>query len=145
MQAASSRAAEPAPASGGVRPLSDWRIGAAGAVHAYLGGGVLWDALGAAGMLPVWWPPVGYVLIALGVAGACMIVLFRVLGTPRGTPRRARLTALELAGTGLLLACLTLRGHAEIPPDAPLVIGQVAGWAGWVGARALRRRAESST
>lgn len=110
------------------------------AALAYATAGVLWDTAGALHLLPPWWPPVGYVLVALGVALTCAGVLLRILGTPRGAPSRAALTALELAATGVLLAALFLRGDAEIPPDPPLVAAQLVALAGLLLASFRRRR-----
>jgi hypothetical protein len=105
-----------------------------------LGAGSLWDLAGALGALPPWWPPPGYVLVALGIAAGSIAVLLRLLLTPRTHSRRPALTALELLAIGLFLGTLTLRGDAEIPPDPPLVGAQLVAFGAFVAALALRSR-----
>lgn len=107
--------------------------------HAMIHTAATWDVLGTAGLLPAWWPPVSYVLAALAIAAACLAALLVML-TARtsgravghgpggdGTPRvRARVgTGGQLLAIGILLIAWMLRGHAEIPPDAPLVAAEV--------------------
>jgi hypothetical protein len=108
----------------------------------FLGTGALWDLAGMLGALPPWWPPPGYVLIAFGIAAACVAVLLRVLLTPRGAPTQPLITLLELAAVGVLIGALILRGDAEVPPDPPLVMAQLAACLVIFGARPLRRRGQ---
>ena len=94
---------------------------------------VLWDVLGTFDALPPWWPPVSYVLAAVGVAAASLAALFEVLGTRRQRSDPAAAPAFtppartggQLAAAGILLAAWLLRGDAEIPPDVPLVAAEV--------------------
>lgn len=110
----------------------------------------LWDVLGAAGVLPPWWPPVSHVLIGAGAAAACLAVLFVTLTARRAPPAAAaddraatasarhgsdrdhaaasarRGSAGQLLAIGILLVGWVLRGHAEVPPDTPIVVAQVA-------------------
>lgn len=133
-------------AAGAVR-----RTASAGAV-AFLGVAAVWDAAGAYGWLPLWWPPVSHALVAAGVAAASIAILVRTLQRRRGTPHDSRATAVELVAVGLFLGAWLLRGHAEIPPDPPLVAAQLvalllfvgAGWRRWRRAdRTRRARAHS--
>jgi uncharacterized membrane protein len=107
--------------------------------HAMIHTAVLWDVLGAAGALPPWWPPVSHVLIGAGSAAACLAVLVVTLSTRRrprppdgaGDDRAAaasarRGSAGQLLAIGILLVGWVLRGHAEIPPDTPIVAAEVA-------------------
>lgn len=113
--------------------------------HAMIHTAVIWDLLGTAGIFPPWWPPVGYVLAALGIAAACLSALLAMLterwiaraatpAAPRGPsdgaavappPARTRAVGAQLFATGILLIAWLLRGHAEIPPDPPLVAAEV--------------------
>lgn len=111
------------------------------AALAYLAAGVCWDVAGSFRLLPPWWPPVGYALLALGIAAFCMGLLVRILQTPRGSPTRPLLTLLELAAVGVVLAALVLRGDAEIPADPPLVVAEVVACAVLLLPVAARRRA----
>jgi hypothetical protein len=106
----------------------------------FLGTGALWDLAGMLGALPPWWPPPGYVLIAFGIAAACVAVLLRVLLTPRGAPTQPGITLLELTAVGVLIGALILRGDAEVPPDPPLVMAELAACVAIFGALPLRRR-----
>lgn len=106
--------------------------------HAMIHTAATWDVLGAFGMLPLWWPPVSYVLVAAGIAAACVAVLVGLLTAPRGARPRAARTAGQLLAVGILLAAWLLRGDAEIPPDPPLVAAGVAG-AALFAAFTLRR------
>jgi hypothetical protein len=108
----------------------------------FLGTGALWDLAGMLGVLPPWWPPPGYVLIAFGIAAMCVAVLLRVLLTPRGAPRQPGITLMELAAVGVLIGALILRGDAEVPPDPPLVMAQLAACVAIFGALPLRRRGQ---
>lgn len=125
--------------------------------------GALWDVAGALGALPSWWPPVSYVILAAGVAAACIAALLSVLtdrrtrpvrsagdapadqtaASPAGAddPRRtARHVGAQLLATGVLLVAWLLRGHAEIPPDPPLVAAETVAAILYVfaGRRSLR-------
>ena len=106
--------------------------------HAMIHSAALWDILGVAGALPPWWPPVSYGLVGAGVAAACLSVLFVTLTARRhpqstavddraAAPGTRRGSAGQLLATGILLTGWILRGHAEIPPDVPIVAAQVAG------------------
>jgi hypothetical protein len=106
----------------------------------FLGTGALWDLAGMLGTLPPWWPPPGYVLIAFGIAATCIAVLLRVLLTPRGAPTHPGITLLELAAVGVLIGALILRGDAEVRPDPPLVIAQLAACVAIFSALPLRSR-----
>ena len=96
----------------------------------------VWDVSGALGVLPPWWPPVGYVLAAAGVVAACVAALLTMFTVRRATstaaapalsaPVRARGIGGQLLAAGVLLAAWLLRGHAEIPPDPPLVAAELA-------------------
>lgn len=109
------------------------RSAAQGVALVFLVFAPLWDALGWAGALPPWWPPVSWVMIAVGIVAACLAVLLRTLqrrvlvrgGGHYAGGRQARGTLLELVAIGLLLAAWVLRGDAEIPPDPPLVVTQL--------------------
>lgn len=83
-----------------------------------------------------------YALLAAGIAAGCLAVLLRLLGEPalRPLPGRRRTALLELAAIGVLLGSLVLRGHAEIPPDAPLIGAQLLALAGLAVAEWTRRR-----
>jgi hypothetical protein len=99
-----------------------------------------WDLVGGAGILPARWPRVSHGMAAAGIAAACVAIFLRTLQRRRGVPAGSGATALDLLGVGLFLAAWMLRGHAEIPPDPPIVGGQLAAlgllaWAAW-----LRRR-----
>ena len=106
----------------------------------------LWDLAGVLDALPDWWPPVSYVLAAAAIVAACVVALLDTLARrraptdtpaadtgfspatppgsvdPRATPAR---TAGQLSAAGVLLAAWILRGHAEIPPDPPLVAAEL--------------------
>lgn len=85
---------------------------------------VVWDVLGTAGALPPWWPPVSYVLLAAGIAAACVSVLLIMLTRSR-TPVTRRQQAGQMLAMGILIVGWLLRGHAEIPPDMPIVAVEV--------------------
>ena len=102
-----------------------------------------WDLIGGAGNLPAWWPRVSHAMAAGGIAAACVAIFIRTLQRRRGVPAGSGATAVELLGVGVFLAAWMLRGHAEIPPDPPIVGGQLVAvgllvWAAW-----LRRRRPS--
>lgn len=93
--------------------------------HVTIHSAAVWDVLGALGFLPAWWPPVGYVLVAGGVTAACLAVLLHMLSAPR-VARSVSRTAGTLFAIGILLGAWLLRGDAEIEPDPPLVVAEVA-------------------
>jgi uncharacterized membrane protein len=114
---------------------------------------VIWDLAGTVGLLPAWWPPVSWYLIGAGIATACVAALLGILSGRRGRhradagPASAEAAAarrpgprigMQLLAIGVLLAAWLLRGHAEIPPDAPIVAAEVASAA--LYAFASRRR-----
>ena len=111
-------------------PVNDVRAYA----HAMIHTAAVWDLLGTSGVLPPWWPPVSYVLAALGIAAACTGALLVMLATrryvpaaedgARPAPPRSGI-GVQLLATGVLLAAWVLRGDAEIPPDPPLVAAEV--------------------
>jgi hypothetical protein len=88
----------------------------------------VWDVAGALRLPPEWWPQASHAMVGAGVAIVCVAVFLRVMQRRRGVPGDTRATALELAGAGLFLGAWLLRGHREIPPDPPLVVGQVTGF-----------------
>jgi hypothetical protein len=112
---------------------------AACATAAFLGVGVLWDLAGKLVPVPPWWPAVSYSLIGLGTGLACVAVLLRTLLRRGRAPREARRMTVELLAIGVVLLAWSLRGHAEVVPDAPLVAAQAVG-ALLLGAVALARR-----
>jgi hypothetical protein len=111
---------------------------AACATAAFLGVGVVWDLAGQLVPVSPWWPAVSYSLIGLGTALACVSVLLRMLRRGRA-PRETRRMAVELLAIGVVLLAWSLRGHAEVVPDSPLVAAQAVG-ALLLGAVALTRR-----
>jgi len=124
----------------------DWlRRGAVAVAVTTLIAGTLADA--AAHVLGADPPPsriaaASYALLATGIAAGCLGVLLRLLAEPalRPLPGRRRTALLELAAIGVLLGSLVLRGHAEIPPDAPLIGAQVLALSGLAIAEWTRRR-----
>lgn len=99
----------------------------AGAVAALLlAAAALWDLVGVAGVLPDGWPRLSHALAGAGIAAACVAIFIRTLQRRRGVPGGSGATAVQLLAVGLFLAARTLRGHAEIPPDPPIVGAQVA-------------------
>lgn len=130
--------------------------------HAMIHSAALWDVLGALRVLPPWWPPVSYVAAAAGIAAACLSALFQMLGrralpapTHRGpsasTEERVAPVALSSRGNlatsllaiAILLGAWLLRGHAEIPPETPLVIAETAAAALYAVAAVRARRSRS--
>jgi hypothetical protein len=107
--------------------------------HVMIHSAAVWDVLGAFGVLPAWWPPVGYVLVAAGVTAACLGVLLHILTAPRAARSVAR-TAGTLLVIGILLGTWLLRGDAEIEPDPPLVVAEAAAAALYAALPLLRRR-----
>ena len=119
---------------------------------------VIWDLAGAAGVLPAWWPPVSWYLIGAGIAAACVAALMGILSGRRGRRQSADAASsaadaapargpgprigVQLLAIGVLLAAWLLRGHAEIPPDAPIVAAEVA--SAVLYALASRRRSPHS-
>lgn len=93
--------------------------------HVTIHSAAVWDVLGALGVLPAWWPPVGYVLVAGGVTAACLAVLLHLMTAPRAA-RSVFRTAGTLFAIGILLGAWLLRGDAEIEPDPPLVVAETA-------------------
>jgi MYXO-CTERM domain-containing protein len=103
-------------------------LGAAGRGAAVLlVAGAAWDLPVLALDVPAWWPPVSYALLALGAATACLAVLLRMLGSRRRAAGETRRTAAALFGIGIVLLAWLLRGHAEVPPDPPLIVAQAIG------------------
>lgn len=98
---------------------------------------VLWDVTGSVGILPPWWPPVSWALVALGIAAGCAGVLLDMLGARRGG--RAVGAGVRLLALGILLGAWLLRGHAEIVPELPIVAAEVIA-AALHSAAGLRRR-----
>lgn len=118
-----------------------WRRAAAATPAALLGAASTWDVAGALGWLPGWWPPVSYAAVAAGIGLASLATLVRVLGRRRDAGFDSRTTAVELLSVGLFLGVWLLRGHAEIPPDPPLVAGQIAAFTLLIVAAWRRKRA----
>jgi hypothetical protein len=83
-----------------------------------------WDIAGTAASVPAWWHVASYITIAAGAVLACGVVLLRTFARPRPAGETRRLAA-DLFAIGLLLLAWVLRGHHEVPPDAPLVGAQV--------------------
>ncbi|HEX2166014.1 MAG TPA: hypothetical protein VHG09_02140 [Longimicrobiales bacterium] len=126
--------------------------------HAMIHSAVLWDVLGTLRLLPPWWPPISYVLAGAGIAAACLSALFLMLGRraavppvrgavstspdsdapARDRPGRAGVGA-QLLAIAILLGAWLLRGHAEIPPDMPLVAAEAVA-AALYAVTALRTR-----
>jgi hypothetical protein len=115
------------------------RVATAGAA-AFLTVAAIWDVAGAFGWLPRWWPPVSHALVAAGVAAASIAILVRTLQRRRGTAYDSRATGVELVAVGVFLGAWLLRGHADIPPDSPLVAAQLVALLLFVGAGWWRRR-----
>lgn len=101
------------------------RRAAAACAGAFLGAGAIWDVAGVFGWLGRWWPPVSHALVAAGVAAACVAILVRTLQRRQRVSSGSRATALELLAVGVFLGAWLLRGHAEIPPDPPLIAAQL--------------------
>jgi MYXO-CTERM domain-containing protein len=109
-------------------------VGIAAAV--LLTAAAVWDLVGGAGILPAWWPRVSHALAGAGIAAACLAIFIRTMQRRRGVPGGSGATAVELLAVGLFLVARMLRGHAEIPPDPPIVGGQLVAlgllaWAAW--------------
>lgn len=111
-------------------PVNEVRAYAQAMIHT----AAIWDLLGTSGVLPPWWPPVSYVLAALGIAAACTAALLFMLAAHRRVPardaaahpaRRRSSMGGQLLAIGILLGAWILRGDAEIPPDLPLVAAEV--------------------
>jgi hypothetical protein len=113
---------DPAPAAAGTLLRA-----AACVTAAFLGVGVLWDLAGQLVPVSPWWPAVSYSLVGLGAALACVAVLLRTLRRRGRAPRETRRMAVELLAIGVVLLAWSLRGHAEVVPDAPLVAAQAVG------------------
>jgi hypothetical protein len=125
---------DPAPAPSGTLLRA-----AACASAAFLGVGVMWDLAGRIVPVSPWWPAVSYSLIGLGAALACVAVLLRMLLRRGRAPRETRRMAVELLAIGVVLLAWSLRGHAEVVPDSPLVVAQAVA-AMLLAAVALARR-----
>jgi uncharacterized membrane protein len=86
-----------------------------------------------------------WLLLAVGIAIACCVLLARVLQRNRWQPAHVRTlrlgVVLELLAVGMLLGSLILRGQREIPPDPPLLMAQVLALLFVAAADQLRARA----
>jgi hypothetical protein len=133
------------------RGIRQVRIGAA-----WLAGGAfvvatLWDAgsfLTGGATTPSAGAAFSHTLIAAGIAAGCAATFIRVLQRSSTQPDAAaalrRITALELAAIGVMLAVLVVRGHREIPPDPPLIAAQLGALLALGLAERLRRRVRLS-
>jgi hypothetical protein len=98
-----------------------------------IGAAALWDTVGLLAVRPPWWPPLSYGLAGAAILTGCVAVLVTLFTTRRvpraapGAPPTAAPphTGSQLIAIGILLAAWLLRGHAEIPPDAPLIAAEV--------------------
>ncbi|HSJ25477.1 MAG TPA: hypothetical protein VK929_12440 [Longimicrobiales bacterium] len=109
-------------------------------------GGTLLDVIiivSGRGVPPSSWALASYAVLAVGIVLGCAGVFVHVLQRRRDAPdsRRNRwISALALAGIGLILSALMLRGHYHIPPDPPLIGAQILATLGYAGALRLRQR-----
>lgn len=85
---------------------------------------VTWDLVALLAPLPTWWPVVSYAGLAGAVAIGCIALLMQLFTRRRGEPK-PRGSGMQLSAIGLLLGAWLLRGHAEIPPDPPLIAAAV--------------------